>query len=399
MLIEKAVTVTQQRTRTSDSDTLVVEPVSGRRERMRFITFPWRVYAGNACWVPPLLFERRQFFNPNRNPFFRHADVQLFMARRGRRELGTIAAFINWTHNRFHNEQAGFFGFFEVLPDEEAAAALLQAATAWVRARSMAVIRGPINFSADNECGLLLDAYDQPPVMMTSYNPPAYRSYLENAGFVKAVDWYAYFIDRAMLGGGATRDLPPRLLHVLERARQRSGVSFRTVRMREFDRELARVQEVYNRAWEHNWGFVPLDDAEIRYLAYGLKPFIDPDLVFIAEEGTRVVGVSITLPDLNQPLRHMNGRLLPFGWRHLVLGRRSIETVRFFAMGIVPEYRHRGLEAVFYYDTFRAAVQKGYRRAELSLIVETNLPMRRSIEALGAQIYKTYRVYERDLHE
>lgn len=375
---------------------LTIEPAAIQgRDLDRFIRFPWQVYEDNACWVPPLLFERRRFFNPTRNPFFRHAEVQLFIARRDRRDVGTIAAFINHTHNRVHNEEAGFFGFFEVLPDAEAASGLLAAAEQWVRERGMQVIRGPANFAVDNESGILIDAFDQPPVMMTVYNPPYYRDFVEMAGFTKAIDWYAYHIDRKMLGGGDARDLPPKLLRTLDLARRRSGVSFRNVRMRRFAEELRLVREVYNHAWELNWGFVPLDDAEIDYLADSLRPVIDPDLVFLAEVDGRPVGISISLPDMNQPLLKMNGRLWPFGWIHLLRARSIIDTLRFFAMGVIPEYRHRGIEAVFYYETFRAAIKRGYQKAELSLIVENNMPMRHSIESLGAQISKTYRVYEK----
>lgn len=376
---------------------LVIEPIAGRRAMQRFITFPWQVYAGNPYWVPPLLLERRQFFNPARNPFFRHADVQYFIARRGRRDVGTIAAFINHAHNQAHNEQVGFFGFFEALPDQEAAVALLETAAQWVRNRGMQAICGPANFAVDNESGLLLDAYDQPPTMMTVYTPPAYCEYVAAAGFVKAADWYAYAIDRETLVGDDPRDLPPRMLRGLEIARRRSGASFRKVRMREFNQELARLRTVYNQAWERNWGFVPLDEAEIDYLATNLKPFVDPDLIFVAEAEGWAVGISITLPDLNQPLRRVNGRLLPLGWWHLWRGLKRIDAVRFFAMGIVPAYRHRGIEAVFYAETIREAVRKGYQRAELSLIVESNTMMRRSIEAFGARIAKTYRVYEKQL--
>jgi GNAT superfamily N-acetyltransferase len=261
----------------------------------------------------------------------------------------------------------------------------------------MAAMRGPFNFASDNESGLLLDAFDAPPVIMTVYNPPYYRAFVEAAGFAKALDWYAYTIDRAALGGGDPDSLPPKLLRARDIARRRSGVTFRKVRMHQFGAELALVQQVYNRSWGQNQDFVPMDDAEIAYMAAGLKPFIDPDLVWIAEAGEQVVGVSITLPDLNQVLRTMNGRLLPFGWWRLMFGRSRIETARVFALGIVPEYRNRGLDAVLYYETFREAIRKGYQRAELSLIVETNMPMRRPIEALGARIAKTYRVYEKVL--
>ena len=377
--------------------TLRITPVRTPAERERFIRFPWRVYADNRCWVSPLLIERRAFFDPAHNPFFQHAEVQLFLACRGNREVGTIAAFINHAHNACHNERVGFFGSFEVLPDSAAAAALLATAEGWVRNRGMHALRGPINFASDNECGLLLDAYDQPPVIMTAYNPPYYRDYVELAGFSKAIDWYAYSLDRETLGGGDPRELRPRVLRMLDTARKRSGVQFRNVQLRAFAAELQRVRHVYNQAWEQNWGFVPMSAAEIDYLAAGLKPFIDPDLIIIAEAAGQPVGVSITLPDLNQPLRHMQGRLFPTGWWYLLRRRHWMDTVRFFAMGVVPEYRRRGVEAVFYYETFRNAVKKGYRRAELSLIVETNTQIRRSVAAFGAQIYKTYRVYEKRL--
>jgi GNAT superfamily N-acetyltransferase len=374
-----------------------VEPADRPRDRMRFIRFPWQVYAGNQYWAPPLLYERRRYFDPAINPFFRHAEVQLFIARRGGRDIGTIAAFANLTYNQVQAARTGFFGFFEVLPDSEAAGALLHTAAEWARERGMTALRGPINFATDNESGLLLDAFDAPPVIMTVYNPPYYRPFIEAAGFGKALDWYAYNIDRATLGGGATSDLPPKLLRASDIGRRRSDATFRKARMHEFDAELARVQQVYNQAWERNRDFVPLDDAEIAYMAGGLKLFIDPDLVWIAEVGEQVVGVSITLPDLNQVLRRMNGRLLPFGWWRLMFGRGPIDTARVFAMGIVPQYRNRGVDAVLYYETFREAIRKGYQRAELSLIAETNMPMRRTLEALGARIAKTYRVYERPL--
>jgi GNAT superfamily N-acetyltransferase len=377
---------------------LVVVPVTTRHDMKRFVRFPWRVYAHTPQWVPPLLLERRQMLDPRKNPFFGHAEAQLFMARRGAHVVGTIAAFIDHRANERFQEQAGYFGFFEVLPDDsETAIALLQTAEQWAAQRGMQVLRGPQNFSHDNDCGVLLDAYDQPPVLMTGYNPPAYRDYIEQAGYIKSSDWYAYTIDRDTLGGGELRNLPPRLLRTMDIARKRSGVQIRPVRLRHFREELGRIQQVYNTAWRENQGFVPLDETEVTHLANSLRPIIDPDLILVAEAKGRVVAASITLPDLNQVLRRMNGRLLPLGWWHFLRRSRIIDTVRFFAMGIVPEYRHRGIEAAFYYDTFRNAVQKGYQRAELSLVVENNTMMHRSAEAFGARIYKTYRIYEKPL--
>jgi hypothetical protein len=344
---------------------LTVEPVASRSDRRDFLLFPWQAYAGSSCWVPPLLSERRHTLDPAHNPFFAHAEVQLFLARRGRRAVGTIAAFINHAYNQFQGDRVAFFGFYEVQRDPDAAAALLEVAARWAAERGMRAVRGPINFSTDNESGLLIDAFDQPPVLMTVYNPPYYRDYIEAAGFTKAMDWYAYTIDRAALGGGDVNDLPSKLVRVAEIARRRSGATFRKVRMDRFEEELGYVRQIYNRAWERNYSFVPLDNAEIDSIAAGLKQIIDPDLVFIAEAGGEPVGVSITLPDINQVLRRMNGRLLPFGWWHWLTGRKHIDGARVFAMGLVPEYRHRGIDAVFYFETFREAVRKGYQRAEL----------------------------------
>lgn len=379
------------------SSRMLIEPVQTKHDYKRFIRLPWRVYAGNPVWVPPLIMERQQTLNPKKNAFFGHAEAQLFLARRDGCDVGTIAAFIDHRANETRGEQIGCFGFFEVLPDAEAAAALLQAAEEWARARGMHLLRGPMNFSQDIDCGLLLDAYEEPPVLMTGYNPPYYCGFVEQAGFVKAADWYAYTIDRETLGGGELKNLPPRLLRTMDIARKRSGVTIRKVNMHNFEQDLAEVQRLYNTSWAENFGHVPMDDAECAQLAASLKPFLDPDLVFLAEAQGEVVGASITLPDLNQVLHRMNGRLFPAGWWHLLRRKAYINAARFFAMGVLPAYRQRGIEAAFYFETFREAVQKGYQRAELSLVVESNTMMRRSAEAFGARIYKTYRVYEKPL--
>jgi GNAT superfamily N-acetyltransferase len=311
--------------------------------------------------------------------------------------VGTIAAFIDQRANEVHQEQAGCFGLFEVLPDSEAAAALLRAAAEWVGARGMKVLRGPLNFSHDIDCGLLLNNYDDPPIVMTSYNPPYYCAYVEQAGFSKLSDWYAYEIDEASFRQGRTKELPPRLQRALDIARRRSGVTIRKVQLRHFEQELARVQQIYNQAWQGNAGFVPLDDTECQHLARSLKPVIDADLVWMAEDQGQPVGAAITLPDLHQALHRMNGRLLPAGWWYLLRRNAYINRARFFAMGVLPAYRRRGIEAAFYVETFLEGVRKGYQRAELSLVAETNTMMQRIAESLGARCYKTYRVYEKPI--
>jgi ribosomal protein S18 acetylase RimI-like enzyme len=381
------------------SEPVVVRPVTSAFARERFVRLPWQVYAGDPCWVPPLLVERRQLLDPRRSPFFRHAEVQLFLARRGRRAVGRIATFVDHAYDQCQHDRLAFFGFFEVRDDAEAAAALLAVAENWARLRGARALRGPVNFWHDNELGLLLDAYDRPPVLMTSYNPPHYRSYIEGAGYAKALDWYAYALDRTALGVGAGREIPPVLEGALEAARAQCGAQFRTMRLRDLDAELVRAQRIYNHAWEHNPDFVPLDDAEVGFLAASLRWVIDPDLVVVAEVAGEAAGVAITLPDYNQVLRLLNGRLFPLGWVKLLRERRKIDTARVFALGVTPEHRHRGIDVVLYAETMRALLRKGYQRAELSLIAEHNAVMRHVVEGLGARVTKTYRVYEKPLTE
>ncbi|GIV96233.1 MAG: hypothetical protein KatS3mg057_0890 [Herpetosiphonaceae bacterium] len=376
---------------------LRIVPVHTPSDRMRFIKFPWKVYRGrerDPYWVPPLIFERKRFFDPLKNPFFEHAEVQLFLAERDGETVGTIAAIINHSHNEFHNEQAGFFGCFEVLDDPEAACALLDTAVSWVAARGMTIIRGPANFSTNDECGLLIDGFDSPPVVMMTYNPPRYVEYIERFGFRKAMDLYAYIVEQENANLRRSDGRPSKFVRVAEAARQQSGVTFRKVRMHEFDLEVDRAWQVYNRAWERNWGFVPMTKAEFYKLAHGLKSFLDPDLLFVAEDNGEPVGISVSLPDINIPLLHMNGRLLPFGWARFLWWRRKISTIRVMIMGVVPEYRGRGIDAVFYYDTFRIGTSKGYNRAEMSWILESNVQMNRILRSFGGRVYKTYRMYE-----
>ncbi len=360
---------------------------------MEFIKFPWRVYQDDPYWVPPLINERKSFFNPHKNPFFQHADVELFLARRHGEVVGTIAALINHNHNVFHDEQVGFFGFFEALEDYAVAEALLGTARDWVRDKGMDAIRGPMNFSTNDECGLLVDGFDSSPVVLMTYNPRYYVHFIERFGFHKAMDLYAYTLETAAFGL-SVENLPPKLLRVAEAARRRERVTIRNVNMTDFDAEVRRARKIYNSAWEKNWGFVPMTDAEFDYLAHGLKPLLDPDLIFVAEVDGQPVAISITLPDLNQPLLHVNGRLFPTGWLKLLWYRRKTDTVRVFALGVIETYRHRGIDALLYLETARQAFAKGYVHAEMSWILENNMMMNRAIQFFGGKVYKTYRVYE-----
>lgn len=374
-------------------------------DRLRFIQFWWVPYRGNPYWVPPLVNERQEFLDPARSAFYQHADVALFIAQRNGQPVGTIAAIINHRHNEFHNEKMGFFGFFECINDYGVAQALFETACDWCKARGATDIRGPANFSSNEEYGLLVDGYDDAPRVMMTYNPPYYKDLIEKFGFEKAMDLYAYRLD-VDLYGGSVNGMPPKLLRVVERTRKRSGIVIRKVDMKRYDQEVALVKRVYNSAWEKNWGFVPMTDAEFDHLAKGLKAFLDPDIVLIAEKDGEFVGFSLSLPDICQPLLAAypspragwlaeNWTMLKLLWHWKV--RPKITWLRVIAMGVVEQWRAHGVAAQFYYETARAAMPKGYKHAEMSWILENNLMMNRDIQALGGTVYKTYRIYQKSL--
>jgi len=375
-----------------------VVPVQDGLELKQFLEFPYQLYRGDPLWVPPLRMDRKAMFDPQKFPFYEHSEVQPFLALRGSEPVGTITAILNNNHNQFHEEKAGFFGFFESVDDQEVADALLQEATEWVRKRGMDVIRGPMNFSTNEECGLLVDGFDSSPVVMMTYNPRYYAGLIEHAGFAKAQDLYAYWLDTSEVVSkdGVVRS--EKLARVVEKVRARSGITVRKVNMKDFDHEVKLIKRVYNSAWEKNWGFVPMTDAEFDHLAENLKMALDPNLVLIAEVDGEPVGFSLTLPDVNQALLRTNGRLVPAIVRLLSYKMLKKFTIcRVIAMGVVEQHRMKGISALFYYDTAMNAAPRGYAHAEMSWILESNLMMNRDIQFMGGRVYKTYRVYEKAL--
>lgn len=375
--------------------TIQIEPIHSQKGVQELIEFPFKLYRGDPNWVPPLIEERSAFFNTHKNPFFDHARHQLFLARRDGEIVGTIGAVVDDNHNSYHSEKMAAFGFFESIDNQAVASALLGAAEAWARAQGMAIMRGPMNFSTNHELGLLIDGFDEPPMVMMTYNPRYYARLIGACSYSKAMDLYAYIGDL----DERFHNAPPKVFRVAELAAKRAGIRIRKADKRHFDAEVQRVKQVYDRAWTRNWGFVPLTEREGEYLAAGLKHVIDADLVLIAEtdDGTPV-GVSITLPDLHQALRWSGGgHMLPLGLPKFLWYQRKIDQIRLWGMGVVEEYRSRGIDAVFYVETARAALAKGYKRMEGSWILETNTMMNRIIERLGGQRYKTYRIYEKPL--
>lgn len=338
-----------------------VRPVTSRAARRAFIRFPWKIYPGRyAAWVPPLLAREEKRIDPARNPFFEHGSVELFLAYCERRVVGRIAAIENRLHNDFHDERVGFFGLFEAVDDVEVATALLDRAADWLRDRGLEQLRGPANFSTNEECGLLVANFEDPPAILMPFNPPYYADLLESWGLVKVKDLLAYKVQ--------DDDVRVERLGRLGRLIERSGHDFhvRTLRPKRFEEEVALIHDLYNAAWERNWGFLPLTDAEIHHLAKELKPLLDPELALIGEVDGEPVGFALALPDVNQALRHLNGRLFPFGILKLLWHQRGIRRIRVVALGVRPEYRRRGLDALLYREIFRHGSRKGYRWAESS---------------------------------
>jgi len=378
---------------------LSIQKVETTEQRREFLSFPWKVYAHDPYWVPPIFSERMHFTNPEENPFFDHAEVDFFTARRGAEIVGTIAVFTNHLHNEYQDENVAFFGFFEVLEDFEAARALFQTAESWAREHGHSALRGPAQFSTNDECGLLVDGFEDRPRILMTYNPRYYVDFIEKLGYQKARDLWAY----ALSVEDFMSNTGERLDKLTNRVLERKKITIRNLEMKFFYQEVNKVKELYNNAWSKNWGFVPMTDAEFDQLAEDLKPILDPDVVFIAEKDGRTVGFSLSLLDLNQPLQLANPKpgtpewwlMVKLGWHWKV--RNKIDWLRVFALGVIPEYRNLGIDALFYYKTAVAARKKGIKMGEMSWILDNNEDMNKPILAMGGEVYKTYRFYQKDL--
>jgi len=369
---------------------LSVRMVSSRTDLSRFIKFQWVPYQGNPYWVPPLLMDRRKLLDRKSNPFYHHADAEFFLAERDGQLVGRIGAVINRNHNVEHNENIGFFGFFETIDDREVSRALLDTACSWLRERGVEAVRGPVSPSVNDEWGLLVEGYDRSPTVMMPYNPPYYADHLEAYGFRKIRDMFAYQVREESF-------LSDRLKRVSEIVKQRLGVVIRTLNMKDFENEVDRIRELYIRGWESNWGEVPMTEEEFAYAASDLKSIVDPDLVIISEIKGKPVGFGLTLPDLNEVLIHnKRGRLLP-GLVRLLTQKKRIKGCRIMILGVLPEYRNTGLGGVLFAETGIRGVAKGYRIGEASWILEDNVMMIRGAELMNGEITKRYRCYQMPL--
>ncbi len=373
--------------------TIEVVEVESASQVRKFIAYPNEFYKDDPNYVTPLTSERLEFFDFKKNPFYRSAKAKLFLAMHNGQVAGRIATCVNFNHNEFHGEQAGFFGFFDCPDNYEIASMLLKVAMITLKREGMEKMRGPMSFSTNHECGFLIEGFDSPPVVMMPYNQPYLPKLAERFGLKKAMDLLAYKLI-------SNDPIPERIQTVADRMRRRAGITLRSINMSDFDNEARRINSIYRDAWEKNWGFVPMTEEEFFYVARQLKQIVDPDLVIIAEHEGKPVAFSLAVPDVNQALIHLNGKLLPLGllkllWHTKV--RNKINGARIIMLGVMPRFQKRGIDSMLYVSTYQRGVERGYTWAELSWILETNDLMRRGAEQLGAKMYKRYRIVEMPL--
>jgi GNAT superfamily N-acetyltransferase len=367
-----------------------IRPVSTKKDERTFIRLPWTIYAGNPVWVPPLLMDRRKLIDRKRNPFYKHARMEMFLAEQNGTAVGRIAGIVNDNHNREHNENIGFFGFFECVDSQQVADGLFNAAAHWLKAQGVTAMRGPASPSVNDEYGLLVDGFDKPPAVLMAYNPEYYVKLVESAGFARMKDLYAYFLD-------AKTVFSEKLVRGAEIVRKRQDLVIRSLNMKDFDNEVALIRELYSKGWSRNWGEVPMTEEEFRYAAKDLKTIVNPRLVIIAEAKGKPVGFGLSLPDLNRVMiRNKKGYFLPFLVRYLLF-RKKIDFIRIVILGVLPEYFNTGIGGVLFYETGRRAVEQGCQRGEASWVLEDNVMMNRGAELMNGERYKTYRIYERRL--
>jgi hypothetical protein len=374
---------------------VTIRPVRTRRELRRFVKVPFHLHREHPQWVPPLIVDRMQFLDRGKNPYFEHAEAEYFIAERDGETVGRITAQVDERWDEHQGGSDGMFGFFETVDDPEVAGALLGAAEEWLRARGRSRVIGPMDFTTNDEVGILVEGYELRPMILQNWHPPFYRELLEGLGYGKSMDLLMWFLGLGELKEGDA--FAPEIHAAAAKALREEGVTIRNIDKRNLGEEMRRFTDVYNEAWADNWGFVPPTEAEVEFHAKLLKQVIDEDWAFVAEKGGETVGVALTLPDINQVLAEMGGRLLPFGWLRFLLGKRKIDRVRVFALGVKNDFRHGGVAAGLYLRHLEAASPDGIPAGETGWILETNEPMNRAMEGMGGEIVKRYRIYERSL--
>ncbi|MBI5651086.1 MAG: hypothetical protein HZC40_11685 [Chloroflexi bacterium] len=375
-----------------------VEPVESRAQLEEFIRFPFWLYRDDPAWVPPLLRARRKLFEPRHNPFFDHAEVALFLARRAGKIVGAISAQIDRRHNEAHNARVGHFGFFETIDDAAVTDHLLATARDWVRARGMTTLRGPLDFTRENSCGVLIETDGKPPSVMTTHNPPYYAARCERFGLHKAMDSLAYRLDLTQFTRVDAPTAP--FAQIAQSAAQTSRVTIRASRRAIFRQDILRAKNVFHAAFAPNWDFTPFTDAEFERAAHQLAQIGDPAFAISAEADGALIGVAMAIPDAHQILKQLNGRLFPFGWlKAIQLERaRAITQLRFLMIGVLENYRQQGIELRMFLEILKTAVAKKYRALEFACVLENNAKVNLMLQYWGKpydlRVVRTYRIYE-----
>lgn len=370
---------------------LTIRPVRSRRDLKRFIDLPYRLHAGTP-WVPPLKLERRLFLNRKLNPYFKHGEAEYFLALRDGRVVGRISAQIDNAFNEFHESRWGMFGFLELEDDQEVMKELLATAEGWLRTRNCERMVGPMDFSMNEESGVLIEGHELEPLIRQPWQPPYYQRLCEQAGLSKAMDLYSWFLDVS-----DRKDMLPILFELDKRAKEEHGVTIRKMSRRHLRKEMDRFAEIYNAAWAENWGFVPYSKEDLDAYTMDMHLVFARDWFMVAEKDGETIAVAITLPDTNQVLKKMKGRLLPLGWWHFLRRNRIADRVRVGFLGVKPEHQHTGVAASLYVEHFNTAERMRQDHGEAGWILETNEAMNRGLEAMSAEIVKKYRVYELSL--
>ena len=368
---------------------LVIQPVRTRRERKTFLELPWALYRDDPNWMPPLRLNQKELVNYKKHPYYEQNEIQTFLALRDGRPVGRVAALTNKAHNERHHENRGFFGFFESIDDQSVADGLFDAARDWLGERDLRSIRGPTNPSLNYECGLLVDGFRAPPFFMMTYNPPFYAALLENWGFKKTQDLYAFWGHVDMIDG-----LDKKLAFIGAEAKKRFNVNIRPIDKKNFVRDVRVFLDVYNRSLVGTWGFAPMSDAEIRHTAAGLRYLMVPELAFIAEVDGEPIGAVFALPDYNPRIKKIDGRLFPFGFLHLLRKRHEIERIRTISTNVVPEYQKWGLGLTLLQALLPKITDGNIKEIEFSWVLESNRLSRGALEKGGAKLTKTYRLYD-----
>jgi GNAT superfamily N-acetyltransferase len=371
---------------------LVIKPVETSREKKQFLLLPWQIYRGDPSWVPPLRTNQKELVGYAHHPFYDEAEGQTFLALHDGKPVGRILALVNHAHNRTHNEKRGFFGFFETIDDEAVARGLLDAASGWLRERGMTSVRGPVNPSMNYEIGLLIEGFDQPPTFMMTYNKPYYQRLVEGYGFQKTQDLYAFWGHMDMV-----QKLDQKLYYIWEECKTRFNIQLRRMNRKKFAQEVRLFLDIYNQSMQGTWGFVPLSEREVEHMGQSLKHLIVPEMTTIAEIDGKVVGAVFALLDFNPRIKQIDGKLFPFGFLRLLWNRKGLKRIRLISTNVVPEYQKWGVGLVVAGRLLPEAQAWGVKEAEFSWVAESNSLSYKTLKRGGAQITKTYRLYDLEL--